>query len=163
MNRFPANRPPKVLALALFLSVAVFAAAADGNRQGFEGMAIATTGRIIAIDLENKTFRVRGSDGQGASNLVDLRPKKIVPATIITLPGGLSIHFPGRSAKHPAARRSGNAPNLDEYTVVITGQTLFRDGGDSIRLEDFTPGETISIHGVLSGRTLTASRIAKWS
>ena len=125
-------------------------------------MVIATTGRIVTIDLQNKTFRVRGSDGQAISNLIDLRPKGTVPAPIITFPGGVSIHFPGRLAKSPA-KTNATTPNLDEYTVVTTPKTLFQDGGDSIRLEDFMPGETISIHGVLSGNTLTASRIAKWS
>ena len=125
-------------------------------------MAIATTGCIVTIDLQNKTFKVRGSDAQAISNLVDVRPKRTVSAPIISFPGGVSIHFPGRAAKNPAGR-NGTTPNLDEYTVVITGKTLFQDGADAIRLEDFRLGETISIHGVLSGNTLTASRIAKWS
>jgi Domain of unknown function (DUF5666) len=144
----------------------MLAVAADGNRQGSEGMAIATTGRIVTIDLQNKTLRVRGSDGSTISNfagLKDVKPKAAVSSPIIVLPGGLTVHFPGRSAKHPAARKTGSAHSLDDYTVVITSKTLFQDGGDPIRLEDFTPGETISIHGVLSGRTLTASRISKWS
>jgi len=125
-------------------------------------MAIATTGRIVTIDLRNKTFRVRGSDAQAISSLVDLRPKRTAPIPIISFPGGVSIHFPGRAAKNPA-RTNSTTPNLDEYTVVITNKTVFQDGADSIRPEDFIPGETISIHGVLSGNTLTASRIAKWS
>jgi hypothetical protein len=39
---------------------------------------------------------------------------------------------------------------------------VFQDGGDVIRFEDFKTGETISIHGVLEGKTIVASRIAKW-
>src|SRR5437879_3294404 len=118
MNRFPPNRPPKVLTVTLFLSAAMFASAADGNRQGSAGMAIATTGCIVTIDLQNKTFKVRGSDAQAISNLVDVRPKRTVSAPIISFPGGVSIHFPGRAAKNPAGR-NGTTPNLDEYTVVI--------------------------------------------
>ncbi len=51
----------------------------------------------------------------------------------------------------------------DEYTVVTTGDAIFQDGADAIRFEDFKSGETISIHGVLKGMTLMASRLAKWN
>jgi len=123
MNRFPLNRPPTILILTLFLSAALVASAADGNRQASAGMVIATTGRIMTIDLQNRTFRVRGSDGQAISNLVDWTPKRTVPTPAITFPGGVSIHFPGRPAKSPA-RTNGSTPNLDEYTVVTTGQDI---------------------------------------
>jgi hypothetical protein len=52
--------------------------------------------------------------------------------------------------------------NLDEYTVVTTDDTVFQDGADPIRFEDFKNGETISIHGLFRGATLKASRVAKW-
>jgi hypothetical protein len=57
---------------------------------------------------------------------------------------------------------NSSVKNAYEYTVVTTGDTLFQDGVDAIRFEDFKSGETISIHGVLKGTTLTAFRLAKW-
>jgi hypothetical protein len=149
----------RLLMVIVLLSAAMFAAAADGNRPASDSMFIATTGRIAMIDAKNRTFKVRGSDRQA---IRDLLPAKHNTSPVISLPGGFSIHFPGRIEKNPA-RTSSSAHNLDEYTVVITDKTLFQDGAESIRLEDFTLGETISIHGVLAGNTLTASRIAKWS
>ena len=53
-------------------------------------------------------------------------------------------------------------PRLAAYTVATTSETLFQDGAEFIRFEDFRSGETVSIHGLLQGKTLTASRIAKW-
>ena len=53
-------------------------------------------------------------------------------------------------------------PRLDKYRVLTTGNTVFQDGADPIQFEDFKAGETISIHGMLSGATLKATRVAKW-
>ena len=78
----------------------------------------------------------------------------------VTLPGGITIALPGR--KNPSKPANNAINNLDEYIVVTTKDTVFQDGGESIRLEDFRTGENISIHGVLSGSQVTASRIAKW-
>jgi hypothetical protein len=77
----------------------------------------------------------------------------------VTLPGGITIALPGR-AKSKSGGQVSNNP--DEYTVTITDDTVFHDGGQSIRFEDFRAGEIVSIHGELSGNSLTASRIAKW-
>jgi hypothetical protein len=71
--------------------------------------------------------------------------------------------LPGRNGKNTPKPAADPVNNLDEYTVIITKDTVIQDGGDNIRLEDFKTGETISIHGILSGSVLTASRIAKWS
>ena len=128
------------------------------------GTSIATTGRIVKIDAKNKTFKVRGSDGQtltirnlsqSISNLMQGVKQRIG----IALPGGLSIPLPGR--KNPPKSQQKTS-NLEEYTVIITGDTLLQDGVDSLRFEDFKNGETISIHGILDGSVLTASRVAKW-
>ena len=51
---------------------------------------------------------------------------------------------------------------LDEFIVATTTDTLFQDGADPIRFEDFKLGETISVHGKLRGSVLRASRVAKW-
>ena len=108
------------LILAIVLSTALSAIAADRDLPG-DGMFIATTGRILNIDVKAKMLRVRGSG--------------IRIATV----------------------------TLDEYNVVVTNKTLIQDGGESLSLEEFSKGETISIHGVIKGNTLTASRISKWS
>jgi hypothetical protein len=160
MNRIPSHWQKTLMMLSICLLTTVLAAAADGDRSNVDGTFIATTGRIVAIDLQNKMLRVRGSDIEPARNLA--RPRRHMP--VITLPGGLSIHIPVRvdRTSNPS-RTAANAPNLDEYTVVITSKTLIQDGGDPIRLEDFTEGEIISIHGGLNGNILTASRLSKWS
>jgi len=59
-------------------------------------------------------------------------------------------------------KHTSSIKNADEYTVVTTGDTVFQDGVDVINFADFKCGETISIHGVLKGTTLTAVRLAKW-
>lgn len=148
--------------LTMSLLMAVVASAADQDRLPGDGMFLATTGRIVAIDLQNKMLRVRGSDNEPVRNLA--RPKHHFSPPLIIFPGGLGIHIPLRVDRNPNLSKTAPAiPNLDEYTVVITSKTLIRDGGDPIRLEDFTEGETISIHGVINGSILTASRISKWS
>jgi hypothetical protein len=144
--------------------MAVSASATDSNLRNPSQITIATTGRILKIDFKNRTLKVRGSDAQQVRNLPDLK-QNLRPKLGVTLPGGFTIALPsiitGKSApSRPAANEQNN---LDEYTVVVTRDTVIEDGGDSLRLEDFKSGETISIHGVLSGTTLTASRIAKWS
>src|SRR5881628_3891501 len=61
MSRFT-DRLVSSLLLVLFLLAAMFARAADRHRFAPEGTFIATTGRIMMIDLKNKTLRVRASD-----------------------------------------------------------------------------------------------------
>jgi len=81
----------------------------------------------------------------------------------VSLPGGITIALPGRTGKvssKPADENKVN--NLEEYTVFVTNDTVFQDGIEYISLEDFKPGETISIHGSLNDNILTATRIAKW-
>src|SRR5438105_9289353 len=153
----------RLLSIALLLLVAVSASATDSNWRNPEQVTIATTGRIAKIDLKNRILKVRGSDGQPIRNLPDMK-QSLKPKLGFSLPGGITIALPtiftGKNPPKPAANEQNN---LDEYTVVVTKDTLIQDGSDPIRLEDFKTGETISIHGVLSGATLTASRIAKWS
>ena len=149
-----------LLVLAIVLSTVFLAPAADRDHPAGDGMLIATTGRIISIDLKNRMIRVRGSDSEPARNFAQAKPRLSSP--MITLPGGLSIHLPIR-VERPAPKTGSATPNLDEYTVVVTSKTLIRDGGETILLEDFGEGEIISIHGVLNGNSLTASRISKWS
>lgn len=146
--------------------VATSAGATDRFAPDPEQISMATTGRIVKIDLKSKTLRMRGSDGQSLSiRSVSQNFAQVVQGLKqhigVTLPGGITIALPGR-AKNPPKPGEETTNNLDEYTVVTTKDTVFRDGGESIRFEDFKAGETISIHGVLSSGTITASRIAKW-
>ena len=67
-----------------------------------------------------------------------------------------------RTATGTQPKHTSSVKSADEYTVVTTGETVFQDGVDVIHFEDFKCGETISIHGVLKGTTLTAFRLAKW-
>ncbi len=148
------------LMLVLFLFAGVCARAADPHRLAPDGTFIATTGRIMMIDLKNKTLRVRGSDDQFIQNFLQARQGD--SPLVITFPGGATISFPQRNGKHPSGA-SSTTPNPNEYTVVITRKTVIQDGAESLHLEDFNVGETISIHGWYAGSVLTASRIAKWS
>jgi hypothetical protein len=67
-----------------------------------------------------------------------------------------------RNGNGDQPKRVPGLKNPDEYIVVTTGNTVFQDGVDAIHFEDFKSGETISIHGMLKGTTLTALRLAKW-
>ena len=139
------------------------ASAADRFAREPEQISIATTGRIVKIDLKNRTLRVRGSDGQSLSvrnahqNLSQMMVG-LKQRIGVTLPGGITIALPGRTAKTPTKQDN----NLEEYTVVVTSDTVFQDGAEYVEFGDFRIGETISIHGSLDGNILTASRIAKW-
>src|SRR5438876_10738495 len=154
----------RLLSIALLLLMAVSASATDSNWRNPEQVTLATTGRIVKIDLKNRILKVRGSDQQQLRNLPDMR-QSLKPKVGFTLPGGITIALPSiLTGKNPSSKPAANEQNnLDEYTVVVTKDTVSQDGSDSIRLEDFKNGETISIHGVLSGNTLTASRLAKWA
>jgi hypothetical protein len=144
----------------MFSVINIAAATADQDRPVGDGMFIATTGRILSIDLKTRTIRVRGSDNERTPMFA--RTKAPVASSGITLPGGFTIHIPRRVDRIPS-KTTTSSLGPDEYTVVLTGKTTIQDGADPIRLEDFSAGETISIHGIFSGNTLVASKIAKWS
>jgi hypothetical protein len=160
----------RILCIAIILAGALTASAADRFARDPEHISIATTGRIIKIDQKNKTLRVRGSDGQtlsfrAVSSNISQMMQGIKQKIGVTLPGGITIALPGRAktSSKPADNGANSGANsLEEYCVVTNHDTAFEDGSDSIRFEDFKTGETVSIHGVLSGNTVTASRIAKW-
>jgi hypothetical protein len=156
----------RILTIATILLVALSASAADRFARDPEQISIATTGRIVKIDQKNKVLKVRGSDGQSLSirsisQSFSQMMQGLKQRIGVTLPGGITIAFPGRG-KNSSKPAPDPANILDEYTVVTTQDTVFQDGGEAIRFEDFKTGETISIHGVLGGSTITASRIAKW-
>jgi hypothetical protein len=146
--------------------LAISGSAADRFARDPEQVTVATTGRILKIDLKNKTLKIRGSDAQSlsvrnVSQNVSQMMQGLRQRMGVTLPGGITIALPGRG-KSPSKSSQETVNTLDEYTVVVTRDTVIQDGGETIRLEDFKAGETISIHGALNGTVLTASRIAKW-
>jgi hypothetical protein len=146
--------------------LAISGSAADRFARDPEQVTVATTGRIMKIDLKGKTLKVRGADAQSLSvrnvsqNLSQMM-QGLKQHIGVTLPGGITIALPGRG-KAASKSPQETVNTLEEYTVVLTKDTVFQDGGETLRLEDFKTGETISIHGVLNGTVLTASRIAKW-
>jgi hypothetical protein len=142
MNRFI----PVVV--GLLVGVSVFASDRFGTDH--EQLSIATTGRIVRINATTRTMTIRNSDAVPAPNVPLLKLPQIM------FPGRIAITLPTSSPK-PAAN------GFSEYTVVTTNETAFQDGADPIRFDDFKTGETVSIHGVLNGAVLTASRLAKWS
>jgi uncharacterized protein DUF5666 len=158
----------RILTSAIFLLLAISGSAADRFARDPEEISIATTGRIVKIDLKSRTLRVRASDNQSltvrnphqnlSQMMVGLKQR-----IAVSLPGGITIALPGRTGKvssKPADENKVN--NLEEYTVFVTKDTVFQDGSEYISLEDFRPGETISIHGSINDNILKATRIAKW-
>jgi Domain of unknown function (DUF5666) len=162
----------RILSIAIVFLAAISANAngADRFARESEGTQISTTGRIVKIDFKNKTIRMRGSDGQtisvrNVSQNISQWMQGVKQKVGVTLPGGITIALPGgRNTKNPTKQTDEPSAtnNLEEYTVVVTKDTVFQDGSDPLRLEDFRAGETVSIRGILDGSTLTASRIAKW-
>ena len=150
----------------LTMLLAISGSAADRFARDPEQVTIATTGRILKIDLKNRTLKIRGADGQSLSvrnvsqNLSQMM-QGLKQRIGVTLPGGITIALPGHG-KSPSKSPQETVNTLEEYTVVVTKDTVIQDGSEPIRLEEFKSGETISIHGALSGTVLTASRIAKW-
>jgi len=141
--------------------------ATDRFNRDPEQLSIATTARIVKIDAKARTMKVRASEGVSTRNVPEMKESlwhRIgVRMPTMKVPGGILISLPGRSNKTPQAKPSPEiSNNLNEFTLLTRNDTLFQNGADSLRFEDFKTGETISIHGVLNGATLTASRIAKW-
>lgn len=155
-----------MLPIALLLLVVSSAGAADKFVPNPEEISVATTGRIVKIDAKNKTMRVRGNDGQnfsvrGVSQNLGQVIQGLKQHIGVTLPGGITIAFPGRGKA--VAKADKKPPSaLDEFNVIVTNETVFQDGAETIRFEDFHNGDVISLHGTLKETTLTASRIAKW-
>src|SRR5215472_1494783 len=135
------------VAIGLLVAVSVFAS--DKFNTDHEQFSIATTGRIVRINAKTRTMTIRRSDAAPAAIVPSLKLPRI------GFPGGIAVPLPTSFSK-PAAGC------LNEYTLVTTNETVFQDGADPIRFDDFKTGETVSIHGVLNGTVLTASRLAKW-
>jgi hypothetical protein len=144
------------------LLLAITASAADRFSPDPEQITIATTGRIMKLDIKNKTLKVRGSD-PGMASVTQTQGTSLIQRLGLSFPRSIRIDLPGLNGKRPPKATPESENSLEEYTVIVTDDTLIQDGSDPIRLEDFKVGETISIHGVLRGKTLTASRVAKWS
>jgi len=149
----------RILSIAIVLLATMPASAADRFARDPEKISIATTGRITKIDAKTRTLKVRGADPQSlsirsVSQNISQMMQGLKQRIGVTLPGGITIAFPGHG--RPAASKPGDgyANDLEEYTVAVTNDTVFADGAESIRFEDFKAGETISIHGVLSGSTV---------
>src|SRR5436309_15960523 len=116
MKRFR-DRSGLSLMLVLFLLSGVFAKAADRHRLVPDGMFIATTGRIMMIDLKNKTLRVRASDDQFTQNFMLAKQGDTSP--VITFPLGATIRFPQRTGRHPSPAGS-TTPTLHQSLIVMT-------------------------------------------
>src|SRR5262245_17369441 len=118
----------RILTIAIVLFAALSLNAADRFARDPEQISISTTGRIVKIDLKNKTLRVRGSDGQNiqvrnvSQNISGMMSglKQRVGVTI----GGITIALPGRDKK-ASKPSAGPVNSLDEYTVVVTEDTVF--------------------------------------
>src|SRR5690348_15359060 len=101
MNRHQSSWPITLVMIAIFSITTIAAATADQDRPAGDGMFIATTGRILSLDLKTRTIRVRGSDGEHTPMFA--RTKSHVGPSGIVLPGGFTIHIP-RRVDHSAAK-----------------------------------------------------------
>jgi hypothetical protein len=157
----------RILSIAILVLVTASAFATDRfnnfNNQDIRQTPIATTGRILRIDLKNRTLKVRGAENQSLRNMPEMKEslwqRISVRMPSVRMP---AISLPGHSTRNSAAKPATDNLPPNEFMVVTTDDTLFQDGADALRLEDFRAGETISIHGVLNGISVHASRIAKW-
>jgi hypothetical protein len=143
------------VAVVLLAAISVFA---TDRFSSAREVSIATTGRIVRINAKSRSMTVRSSEAPSERDLsLETTSWQWIGPNLpeITLRGGIAINLP-RLANKPSGNRT------IEYTVVTTSETTFQDGATSIQLEDFKTGETVSIHGVLNGTVLTASRLAKW-
>jgi hypothetical protein len=126
---------------------------------------IAKTSLVVGPVMINS----HGSQRCGSESCGHDHPAQTIATTgrIITISATgrtmrVSNSLPLRTGEEVQPKSNSSVKNAYEYTVVTTGDTVFQDGVDAIRFEDFKSGETISIHGVLKGTTLTAFRLAKW-
>jgi hypothetical protein len=157
----------RILSLAILLLVTASAFATDRfnnyNNQDLRQTPIATTGRILRIDLKNRTLKVRGAENQSLRNMPEVKEslwqRISVRMPSVRMP---AISLPGHNARNSSAKPATYNLPPNEFIVIISDDTIFQDGIDMLRLEDFRTGETISIHGVLNGNSVNASRIAKW-
>lgn len=154
----------RILSIAILVLVTASAFATDRfNNQDLRERSIATTGRILRVDMKNRTLKVRGAENQTLRNVPETREslwqRISVKMPSVRMP---AISLPGHSARSSSAKPASDNLPPNEFMVVTTDDTLFQDGVDTLRLEDFRAGETISIHGALNGSTVSASRIAKW-
>lgn len=156
----------RTLSIAILMLVTASGFAMDRFNQDPPQMPIATTGRILRIDLKARTLKVRASEPQAARAVPDVIKESLwqrisgrVPS--VRMPS-IAILLPGHSARNSSIKLGPDNVSPNEFLVLTNDDTIFQDGIDPLQLEDFHAGETISIHGLLSGSTLRASRIAKW-
>jgi hypothetical protein len=155
----------RLLTITLLLLVTASAVAADSFNQDPQQTSIATTGRILRIEMKNRTLKVRSSESHSVRNMPEIK-ESLWQRLSMRMPSvrmpSIAIALPGHNARNSSAKSVPDNLPPNEFVVVTTGGTLFEDGADTLSLEDFKAGETISIHGALIGSTLKASRIAKW-
>jgi hypothetical protein len=159
----------RILSIAILLLVTASAFATDRfnnvNNQDLRQTPIATTGRILRIDLKNRTLKVRGAESQSLRNVPEIK-ESLWQRLSARMPSvrkpSIAIALPGHNSRSSSAKSATDNQPPNEFMVVTADDTVFQDGVETLRLEDFRAGETISIHGVLSGSTVNASRIAKW-
>ena len=145
----------RILSIAMVMLFAASAFAVDRFNQDPELKSIVTTARILRIDLKTRTLKVRGAEPQAPR----LTPEIIRESLWQRIGGRVpSVRMPGIMV----ILQRNPSRNAFDFSVLTNDDTVFQDGIDPLRLEDFRAGETISIHGILSGSTVRASRIAKW-
>src|SRR5262249_25963214 len=126
----------RTLSIAAVLFFTASVNAADRFSPDPEQISIATTGRIVKLDLKNRTLRVRGGDAQAVAASQPVQNSSLWQRLGLSFPKGIRIDLPGLNGKRPSKPTSNAENNLDDYTVIVTDDTVIQDGADPIRLED---------------------------
>jgi hypothetical protein len=56
---------------------------------------------------------------------------------------------------------TGNAANMTQSKIVITSATTFKEGDNSLKIEDFKIGDRVQVVAIKKGRDLQASDIIR--
>src|SRR5215510_10710714 len=98
----------RILFSAVLLLLAVSASAADRFAPDPEDFSVATTARIVKVDLKGRALRVRVAEAQSLSSLrnvsqnVSQMMQGLKQHIGVTLPGGITIALPGRGVRNPS-------------------------------------------------------------
>src|SRR5215471_2964702 len=126
----------RLLSIAVFVLFAASAFATDRFNISPEQMAIATTGRIIRIDMKSGTLKVRAAESQVPKNVAEIKEslwQRIgVKMPSVRMPCLIAIALPGHTSK--ISSKPPDTINPNEFLVVTTDDTVFQDGSDPLQL-----------------------------
>src|SRR5690349_15694873 len=113
----------RLLSIAVLMLFAASAFATNRFNQSPEQMALATTGRILRVDLKSGTLKVRGAESQPSRNVPEIKEslwQRIgVKMPNVRMPGRIAIALPGRNSKI-SSKAASETINPNEFLVITT-------------------------------------------